>query len=201
MQIRQIPRLLPVALFRKCVAVLIPGMLFTGISLAQLTTYRINSAPDTPLSGTNASDYDTYALTSSLMTGATVDLHWISVDTGTSGDCPNVSFSSYDGTLTTLLSDGHPSGKFTNFIVMPVSEGPANQGSNSFTPQYVFTQTWANNAANAGACAGVATPSWSAGEAVLPGNYIYVNNIYWQETAQPWSSSAPFVGTCTTGSS
>ncbi len=196
MKASQIQRLLPLTQFTNCIAILFSAMLLSSLCAAQLTTYRINSAPDTPLSGANASDYDTYALTSPFMTGATVDLQWIKVDPGTSGDCPNVSFSTYDGTLTTLLTDGHPSGKLTNFIVMPVAEG----GSNSFTPPYVFTQTWANNAANAGACTGVTTPSWSAGEAVLPGNYISVNGRYWQETNRPWSSSTPFVGTCTTGS-
>jgi hypothetical protein len=176
------------------------SVLFTSQSFGQLTTYRINSAPDTPLKGTNVSDYDTYALTSSLMTGATVDLPWTQADSGTTSNCPNVSFTTYDGSLSTLLTDGHPSGKFTNFIVMPVQEGGAGKGSNTFTPSYVFTQAWANNLANAGTCAGITSPSWAAGESVLPGNYIFVNSRYWQETNQPWSSSAPFVGTCTTGS-
>src|SRR5271168_1585011 len=52
-------------------------LLLSSLSLCQLTTYHINSAPDTPLSGANQSDYDTYALSTSypgsLMTGATVD--------------------------------------------------------------------------------------------------------------------------------
>src|SRR6267378_7821477 len=34
----------------------------------------------------------------------------------------------------------------------------------------------------------------------FPVNYIFVNGRYWRETNQPWSNTAPFVGTCTTGS-
>ncbi len=183
------------SMIRKIPGALLLVLFLSVFSFAQLTTYHINSAPDTPLSGVNASPYDTYALPSALMTGATVDLRWNQVDSGTSGDCPNINFTTFDTSLATIISDGASTGKYINFIVMPVQEG----GSNSDTPAYVFTQNWANNLAHSGTCAGVTSPSWSAGEAVLPGNYILVNSHYWQETAQPWSSSAPFVGTCTTG--
>jgi hypothetical protein len=177
-------------------------LLLSSLSLCQLTTYHINSAPDTPLSGANQSDYDTYALSTSypgsLMTGATVDLHWNTVDTGTAtSGCPNITtanWTAFDNTLTTIIN----SGKFVNFIVMPVQEG----GVNSDTPAYVFTQVWANNLADGG-CSGLGSGDvlvWAKDEAVLPGNYIYANTHYWQETAQPWSSSHEFVGTCTTGS-
>jgi hypothetical protein len=166
--------------------------LLSVLSFGQLTTYRISSAPDTPVTGQNASDYDTYALSSSLMTGATVALHWNKVDIGTS--CPALDFTTFDQSLATIISDGQSSGKFVNFIVMPVQEG----GSNSYTPSYVFTQAGANNLANGNCPLGNLAPSWSAGETVLPGNYIFVNGRYWQETNQPWSNTAPFVGTCST---
>ena len=181
--------------FRSLFAVLFLSVM----SFGQLTTFHINSAPDTPVSGQNAPDYDTYALPSPLMTGATVDLRWKDVDSGTSSDCPNISFTSFDNSLSTLITDAQKYGKLINFIVMPVSEGT----SNSFTPSYVFTQQWANNLANSGTCTGITSPAWSAAEAVLPGNYIFVNGRYWQETNHPGNpagSSNQFVGTCTTGS-
>ena len=183
-------------LIRRIAGMLLLMLLLSALSFGQLTTYHINSAPDTPITGVNVTDYDTYALPSALMTGATVDLHWSSVDSGNNTtNCPSIDFSTFDSSLSTLISDGQSSGKFINFIVMPVQEG----GRNTDTPQYVYTQAWANNLAHSGTCAGVTSPSWSAGEAVLPGNYILVNSHFWQETAQPWSSSTPFVGTCTTG--
>jgi hypothetical protein len=193
----RIPRSILNILARRLTSSLVCLLLCSSIAFSQLANH-INSAPDTPVSGTNASDYDTYALPSALMTGATVDLHWNSVDTGsaTSG-CPSISFSTFDSSLSTIITDGSGSGKFINFIVMPVLEG----GSNDITPAYVFTQLWANNLADGG-CSGLGSGDvlvWSASEPVLPGNYIYVNSRYWQETNQPWSSSNQFVGTCTTG--
>jgi hypothetical protein len=199
-------RSLLIALANAIACAFLPLLLLSGLSSGQLTTYHINSAPDTPVTGQNASDYDTYALPSSLMTGATVNLIWNVVDTGsaTSG-CPNISsanWTAFDNSLSTIIADGHNSGKFTNFIVMPVKEPTPTGGSNSFTPAYVFTQAWANNLATGG-CSGLGSGDvlvWSAGEPVLPGNYIFVNSHYWQETNQPWSSSNQFVGSCTTGS-
>jgi hypothetical protein len=182
-------------LIRRIAGMLLPMLFLSALSFGQLTTYHINSAPDTPLTGVNESAYNTYALPSLYMTGATVDLRWNQVDAGTVGDCPSLNFTTFDTSLATMIADGASSGKYINFIVMPVQEG----GSNSDTPSYVFTQAWANNLAHSGTCAGVTSPAWSAGETVLPGNYILANGHFWQETAQPWSSSAPFVGTCTTG--
>jgi hypothetical protein len=172
----------------------------SALSSAQLTTFHINSAPDTPISGTNVTDYDTYALPSSLMTGATISLHWNNIDSGSdsTGDCPSISFTTFDNDISTLVSDAESDGKFINFIVMPVAEGT----SNSYTPEYVFTQKWANNLASSGTCTGITSPSWSSGESVLPGNYILVNSVYWQETATPGYAAGnanQFVGTCTTG--
>jgi hypothetical protein len=174
-------------------------LILSGLSLGQLTTYHINSAPDTPLSGQNQSDYDTWALSTSypgsLMTGATVDLYWNVIDTGSySSGCPDITtanWNAFDSTLSTIIN----SGKIINFLIMPVQEG----GNNTDTPSYVFSQAWANNLGTGG-CSGLGTGdvlAWVGGESVLPGNYIYAKGNYWQETAQP--NANEFVGTCMTG--
>ncbi len=180
-------------------------LLLATAAFAQLTTFTVNSAPDTPRTSTNAnwSDYTTTALPSSYMTGATVALHWIDVDTGTAaGGCPQLNFSTIDSTLSTLYSDAQTNNKFINFIVMPVTEG----GNNNYTPAYVFTQLWANNLASGGCGSlspplGNIAPVWNAGSPYLPLDYIKVNGVYWQETGRPWSSTTPYSATCTTGGS
>ncbi len=191
-------------LARRITGSLLPLLLLSGLSFGQLTTYTLNSAPDTPVTGSNTSAYEAYALPSTLMTGSTVDLIWNVIDTGsaTSG-CPNITsanWTAFDNSLSTFITDGSSTGKFINFIVMPVTEPGPSGGSNRFTPAYVFTQAWANNLADGG-CSGLGSGvvlKWGKNEPVLPGNYIFVNSHYWQETNQPWSSSSQFVGTCTT---
>jgi hypothetical protein len=178
------------------------GILLLALSMVSFAQnnlpLHINSAPDTPTSAQqNWSDYDSYALTSPYMTGATVNLVWNAIDTGTkSSGCPNISSTNWSN-FDTALSNYTSGGKMVNLIVMPVTEG----GSNNSTPAYVFSQTWANNLANNG-CAGLGSGvvlTWQKNEPVLPGNYIFVTGSgYWQETAQPWSSTNEFVGTCTT---
>lgn len=191
-----------IATTRNIARTLLPLLMLSALGFAQLP-FHINSAPDTPFPGqTNFSDYDTYALaTGSYMTGATIDMPWKDVDTTShTATCPDVSFTNYDtNTIGTLVTDAEDGGKLINFIAMPVQEGAPGSASNTYTPYYVFGQTWANDLANSGTCSGITSPSWSAGEAVLPGNYILVNGVYWQETAQPWSSTNEFVGTCKTG--
>src|ERR1700704_4647482 len=114
------------AIGRVLASLLLSLWLLVGSGFGQLTTFTINSAPDTPRTSAdpNWTDYTTYALPSSYMTGATVALHWKDVDTGTdTGGCPVISFTSFDNSLSSLYSQAQSHGKVINFIVMPVQEG------------------------------------------------------------------------------
>jgi hypothetical protein len=46
-------------LIRRIAGMLLPMLFLSALSYGQLTTYHINSAPDTPITGANVSDYDT----------------------------------------------------------------------------------------------------------------------------------------------
>jgi hypothetical protein len=82
------------------------------------------------------------------ISGVSVSMSWNQIESTNSAGTGSggYDFSSFDASLAPF----EQSGKMVNLIVWPATEGgdnsPADGGS---TPPYVFTQTWANTAANA----------------------------------------------------
>jgi hypothetical protein len=95
-----------------------------------------------------------------------------------SGACPSLAFSSGTDPIDTFVNSVASLGYINNFILVNASYGGGPAG-NTATPQYVWSQNWADNIDND--CADQdGSLTWTASTYYLPGDYILANSAYWQ---------------------
>jgi hypothetical protein len=141
-------------------------------------------APPTLSSQPLYAEFNANVLGNKLMTGVTVVVPWggsAGVDTGTTA--PNYQFATW---VTNNLAQYAGTNIILNFIFEPVLEGNVN----SYTPAYVFTQSYANSIA----------PAWQANYPYLPTTYIKDSNGNYQQVTSTCTPGTGFDGRCTSGS-
>jgi hypothetical protein len=175
--------------FAKIVCWTLACAVMTEFASAQAPTPTLNAvSPPTVSTDPNYGDFNSYVIPSPVVNGVTVAIPWNAVDMSTTS-AQDYQFSTWDSQNLTQFENITPA-KVVNFIVMPAEEG----GVNRYTPDYVFSQAWANGTVPWES----PIPGWAAQTPYLPSTYILVNGSYQQEIATVTPPSG-FNGHCVSG--
>jgi len=163
-------------------------LLIALTTLAAAQTPTLNAVfPPTTSSQPNYTDFNSYVIPNPSVNGVTIGVPWDAIDLSTT-TTKTYDFTDWD---TANLAQFANTNKVVNLIVLPALEG----GVNSYTPSYVFSQTWANGTASWGGSIG----GWSSFHKYQPSTYILVGTHYQQEIATVVPSSG-YDGHCVSGS-
>jgi hypothetical protein len=112
------------------------------------------------------------------------------------GACPSLVYDTGSDSIDEFVNNVAVLGYINNLILVNASYGGGASG-NTATPQYVWTQNWAdyidNDCANRDG-----SLSWVQGS-YLPGDYLYESSNYWQMTQSPCTNTDTNDIRCQTG--